>query len=287
MDKYTEEEAQTQNLMEQLPVSTEMPPHVRSKAMTIAIEANRKARAARRPRTVAWLTAGVAGLALASMFLVPKPAKAWSLVKQAVDKVTSVQLRMKISDTNGKMQDTLIAMKKDQMMVDTGEGFKMYMDREGMQFYNAEENTIVKMNLPPEAKGFMPDIASEMIKTFNLKEEMAKMEKEYGKDHIRIMPIRTENGRRVYDVIMTAPEGPEKCFMTVDAQTDLPIYIDADGGDGKDNSSMKISLRYNDDFEITPNFPKGAKIQTVDMSDMEKQGKEIENAFKSFGPKVD
>jgi hypothetical protein len=58
MDKHLDEEALTKALQE-LPMSKEMPSHVRSKALNIAIETNRKAQAARRPRTVAWLTAGI------------------------------------------------------------------------------------------------------------------------------------------------------------------------------------------------------------------------------------
>jgi len=286
MDKHLEEEALAKTL-QGLPMSEEMPSNVRAKALNIAVEANRKAQAARRPRTVAWLTAGIAVVAAAA-FMMPRPAaaKTWTLVAQAVQKITSVQMDMKVSDTKGENHKVSFAVQGGKMLIDSGEGPVIYMDREAMQVYDPKENTVTKMIMPAMAGQFLPDIAGEMVKSFDLKKEIGEMEKKYGKDHIRVMPIRQgDDGRDVYDVQMTQPDGPAQCFMTVDAASDLPIYIDVkDVKDGKGEGveSMVLNLRYNDRVQIEPNFPANAKVTTMDLGDMEAQGKAFEKAFEKM-----
>ena len=285
MDKHLEQEALMKNLMEELPMSNEMPPHVRSKAMNIAVETNRRAQARRRPRTVAWLTAGIAVLAVGA-FMVPKPAaaKTWTMVTQAVQQITSFQMDLQFK---GEQKDgperVHIAMKGDAMLIDAGKEAQVYFDKEGMQVYDAEKNTVTKMKMPVEIGAFVPMMANEITKSFSLKKEIAEMESKYGKDHIRIMPFRQLDGRRVYDVQMTDPEGQGKAFLTVDADTDLPIFIDVDGEKAGDN--VVINLRYNDNVDVTPRFPAGAKVQEIDMSNMmngEKFGKDMEDFGRSM-----
>ncbi|MBC8066042.1 MAG: hypothetical protein H7Y17_14515 [Chlorobia bacterium] len=289
MDKHLEEEALMKKLMEELPMSNEMPPNVRNKAMNIAVETNRRAQAARRPRAVAWMTAGIATFAIGAFFLMPKPAsaKAWTMVKQAVEKITSVQMDIKVKDAKEGPQIVRIAMQGDRVLIDAGEGTKLFIGGDSFQVYEAKTNTITKMTMPAGMMDFMPDVMGEVAGAFDLKKEIAEMETKYGKDHIRVMPIRTENGRNVYDVVMTDPEGPGKAFLTVDADTDLPIYIDASGMEDGNDENVEITLRYNGNAVIEPNFPKDAKIQSFDMGNLmngEMKGKDLGKAFENFNP---
>lgn len=283
MDKHLEEEALMKNLMEELPMSNEMPPHVRTKAMNIAVEANRKAQNARRPRTAAWLTAGIAIVAMGAFMAMPRPAKAWSMVAQAVQKITSVQMDLLVKEKSGKEEKVQIAVSGSEMYVSAGgEGTVMHMGKDGLQVYDKNTNTITKMKLPAEVAGFMPNITDEIMGAFDLKKEVADMEAKYGKDHIFVGKLRTgDDGRQVYDVTMTEKDGPGKAFLTVDAQTDLPVFIDASGDEGED---LKIHLRYNDNVRIQPSFPKGAKVEEIDLSSMSGMfdGKKMEEAFKGF-----
>jgi hypothetical protein len=271
-------------VMEELPMSNEMPPHVRSKAMNVAVETNRRAQARRRPRTVAWLTAGIAVLAVGA-FMMPKPAaaKTWTMVANAVQQITSFQMDLKVNGQKEGPENVHIAMKGDEVLIDAGPDAQIYFGKGEMQIYDAKSNTLTKMKVPVEVGAFMPMMANEITKSFSLKKEIAEMESKYGKDHIRILPFRQENGRRVYDVQMTEPDGPGKAFLTVDADTDLPIYIDIAGEKAEDN--VVINLRYNDNVDVTPRFPAGAKVKEIDMSNMmdgEKFGKDMEDFGRSM-----
>lgn len=284
MDKHLEEEALMKNLMEELPMSNEMPPHVRTKAMNIAVEANRKAQNARRPRTAAWLTAGIAALSIGAFMAMPRPAtaKAWTMVANAVQKITSVQMDLLVKNKDGKEEKVQIAVNGGEMMVNAGsDGAQIVFGKDGLQVYDEKTNTITKMKMPAEVSAFMPNIAEEIMGAFDLKGEIANMEAKYGRDHIKVMPIRELNGRQVYDVQMTEKDGPGKAFLTVDANTDLPIFIDASGDNGED---VVIHLRYNDNIRIQSNFPKDAKIEEIDLSKMGDlfDGKKMEEAFKGF-----
>lgn len=283
MDKHLEEEALMKKLMEELPMSNEMPPNVRSKAMNIAVETNRRAQAARRPRAVAWMTAGIATFAIGAFFLLPKPAsaKAWTMVKQAVEKITSVQMDLLVKDDKGKEEKVQIAVNGGEMYVNAGaDGALVHMGKDGLQVYDKNTNTITKMKMPAELTGFMPDMAKEIVGAFDLKKEIGEMEQKYGKDHIRIQPIRTgDDGRRVYDVQMTEKDGPGQAFLTVDADTDLPIFIDASG----DGENVVIHLRYNDNVRIQPNFPAGAKVQEIDLTKMMMSGEKLGKGMEHFG----
>ena len=151
------------------------------------------------------------------------------------------------------------------------------------------------MQLPVEISTFMPMMAEEITKSFSLKKEIAEMESKYGKDQIQILPFRQQDGRRVYDVRMTDPDGGGKAFLTVDADTDLPIFIEATGD--KPGEQLVINLRYNDAIRIQPNFPANAEIQELDMSKMmdgekvgkgmEHFGRDMEKMFEGFGKGVE
>lgn len=281
MDKHLEEDALMKKLMEELPMSNEMPPHVRTKVMNIAVESNRKAQAARRPRTAAWLTAGIAVVAMGAFMAMPRPAKAWSMVAQAVEKITSVQMDLLVKGESGKEEKVQVAVNGGEMLVNTSsEGALMYMGKDGLQVYDKSTNTITKMKMPAEVTAFMPNITDEIMGAFDLKKEIGEMETKYGRDHIKIMPFRYQDGRKVYDVQMTDPDGPGTAFLTVDAATDLPIFIDAK----EDGEDIRIHLRYNSDVRLQPNFPKGAKVEEIDMTKLGEMfdGKKMEEAFKNF-----
>lgn len=291
MDKHLEEEALMKEVLAVLPASEEMPAHVRSKALATAIEANRRRQAARRPRPMAWMSAGLAALAFGTFFLMPKQAsaKAWTMVTQAVEKITSVQMDLMVKDAKNGPERIQIALDRGEMLLNDGKN-QLYIGKDGLQVYDVKSNTVTQMKLPSEVEAFMPMAAEEIAGAFNLKKEIAEMESKYGKDHIRIMPLREQDGRQVYDVQMTEPNGSGKAFLTVDANTDLPIFIDASGSEG--DGDVVIHLRYNDRIQLKPNFPAGATIKKIDLSqlatgekmgnDMEKMGEEIEKMFEGF-----
>ncbi len=283
MDKHLEEDILMTNLMKELPMSNQMPEHVRTKALNIAVESHRKAQAARRPRAAAWFTVGIAAFAVGTLVLMPRPAKAWSMVAEAVEKITSVQMDLLVKEKSGKEEKIQIAVQGSEMMLSAGsEGTVLYIGKDSMEVYEKKSNTLTRMKMPLDVAQFMPNVSDELVGAFDLKKEIADMEKKHGKDHIRIMPIRTgEDGRQVYSVQMTEKEGPGIAFMTVDAKTDLPIFINASGDKGE---NVVIHLRYNNRGSVRPSFPADAKINEVDLGNMQHMldPQKLEKAFKDF-----
>ena len=211
-------------------------------------------------------------------------AKAWSMVTQAVEKITSVQMDMLVKDAKNGPERIQIALDRGDMMIQAGKEHSVYMGKEGLMVYDGKTNVVTQMQLPNEVQAFMPIAAEEIVGAFNFKKEIANMESKYGKDHIRIMPIRVQDGREVYDVQMTEPDGPGKAFLTIDAQTDLPIYIDASGPEHE--GDVVIHLRYNDRLQIKPAFPANAKIKKVDISQFSVNGKH-EKEMENFGEEME
>jgi hypothetical protein len=287
MSEYRDDEALIRSAMEELPMSNEMPPALKSKLANRALESKRKTQTARRPWMVGVMTAGLAVLAVGAFFLLPKPAlgKSWELIRQAVNQVQTFQLEVSTNGAQGKVEHVHIATAGGKMKIDTGESEMVYIDGNSVQVYDEKENKITKIKLPISGLAdIIPGALGEISKSFDLKKEFAKFEAEYGKDHIQIQPIRDENGRRVYDVTLNDPKGNGVVNMTVDADTDLPNYIHVQEKNGEETT---VSMRYNEAVDIQPNFPAGAKIEEVDMSKMGDIGKDMErtmgDAFKSFG----
>ncbi|MCC7229504.1 MAG: hypothetical protein IT203_03855 [Fimbriimonadaceae bacterium] len=295
MKDFREDDALIRMALEELPMSNEMPQNLKSKLTDRALNEKRKARTVRRPWLVGIMTAGLATLALGAFFILPRPAlgKTWTMIRDAVDQVRTFQMEVK-ENRDGKSELVHIAVADGRMKIDSGEQGIVYIDRNSIQIYDKDQNTVMQMVLPlTEITDAMPDVMGEISKNFDLKKELAEYEKKYGKDHIRIMPIRDRDGRSVYDVVMTDPNGLGTVNMTVDADTNLPTDIMVrENHEGKTSDTV-VTMRYNDAVVIQPNFPSNAKIQKVDLGglsklvgdskklgeDMKKMGEEMKKSF--------
>jgi len=276
-------------------MSSEMPQKLKWKLMDLATETGRKRPStARRPWVVGGLTAGFAALALGAYLLSPKPAmaKSWTLVKQAVEQVRTFQMVVH----TGKEKDVRIATADGKMRVDSDDGTIVYMDNGRIQVYDPKQNTVTRVTIPGVNLGqIIPEAVGEIASHIDLKQELAKFEKEFGSDNIKISPIYSKDGRQVYDVAMRDPKGKGEALLTVDAATDLPISINANDPSEKDGQ-VQISLRYNDRLDLEPTFPKNVKYEDVDLGnlkgmgiDTDKISKEIQegiaNGMKNMGGK--
>ncbi len=276
MTNHNDEE-RIQRLMEELPFSMQTPNEVKSKLIDSALESKAKARPVRRPIWVAGMTAGIAALALGAYMFAPKPAmsKTWGMVRQAVDKITSFRMMVTSVEGGKRTTDATITLSENGMLINADKGEIVYIDGSAMQIYDPEENTVVRMNL----SGFTKEI-QQMVKEgigaglsqLNLKDMVADMEKEYGKENIKIDPIRSENGRDVYDIHMKDPKNGSQTMLTVDAQTDLPIKIVEKSVDGGASKLEEVSIDYNGTYELKPNFPKDAKYEDFDLGELIKMG---------------
>lgn len=288
MKENLDDEMLIQKALEELPMSYEMPRELKSKVMDAALESNRRPHTARRPWMVAGLTAGVAALAFGAYIMAPKPAmaKTWTLVRQAVERITSFQMAVKMIDSP-KQEVVNIASANGKMRIDAGEGQIVYMDGQSIQVYDPKENSVLRLKFGDLNIGDqLSQISGEIATHFDLKKEFADFEKKYGKENIQILPIRNENGRPVYDVRMNDPKEGAKVFMTVDAQTDLPTHIRTQGAKDEDGD-VDISLRYNDRIDIQPNLPKGVKIEELDLTNLKEMGMDMGKMGKEFGAEME
>lgn len=271
--------------MEELPMSMQMPPEFKAKVVDAALESGRTAHRARRPLVVAGLTIGLIAVASAAIFFVPRPATtgAWALMKQAVNEITSFQMELKTA--NEKVLK--ISASGSKFAMEMGEGTVMYIDSSSMQIYDPKENSVTKMKFPAGSGADIPDIGKEMTKEFNLKDQIAELEKEYGKGKIKVQAPRTENGRQVYDILLGDAGAQGQAKMTVDSATNLPIHIWLPKKLNDPDGAVELTLRYNDPVDVTPHFPDGVKINELDLGKLkdlgEDIGKDIGKAFDGFG----
>lgn len=279
------EEERIQRLMEELPLSMQTPNEFKSKLIDSALDANKKARPVRRPLWVGAMTAGIAAVALGAYFMSPKPAaaKTWSMVRQAVEKVTS--FRLTISETvGGKRQEEAVIAFSDQGMMIQADSEIIYMDGKTMQVYDPKENTVVRMKVggfESELQKGMAEGLSEGLGALSLKDIIADVEKEYGKENIKIGPIRTENGRQVYDVYLRDPKDGTQATLTVDAGSDRPIKILNEEIEHGAKKLTEIKVEYNGKWDIKPNFPADAKYEDIDLTKMISDGMKMDSGSAS------
>lgn len=285
MPNNRNEEERIQSLMEELPLTMQTPSEFKSKLIDKALSTNTKPRAVRRPVWVAAMTCGVAAIALSAYLMSPKPAvsKTWTMVRQAVDRIQS--FRMSVSNVVGGKRETdaTITLSENGMLISADKGEIVYIDGSMMQVYDPEENTIVKMKLTGFGKEIQDAVKKgigEGLSQLNLKDMIADLEKEYGKENIKIDPIRTENGRQVYDVRMRNPKDGSHGVVTVDAETDLPIKIVDQSVENGAEKFEEVTIEYNGRYELKPNFPKDAKIEEFDLSELAKMGMNFSGGFK-------
>jgi len=282
MNENWDDEVLFKRAMEELPMSTEMPQELKSKVTDLALDSGRRPRTARRPLMVAGLTAGLAALALGVYMMAPKPAmaKSWTLVRQAVDRVNSFQMVVR---GGGKDGNVSIACADGKMRVDSGEGEMVYIDGASIQVYEKKENKVTRIKMAGLGNlgSMLPNVMGEAMSHLSLKEEIAKFEKEFGKDNIRVSAIYNKDGRQVYDVEMHDPKDGGTAALTVDASTDLPIYIHARDPREKDGD-VEISLRYNDRIDIQPNFPAGVKYEDIDLGNLKGLGVDMDQISKEI-----
>lgn len=268
----TFDEAAIQALMETLPMTPNTPENLKSKLIEIAASPSPRHRSVRRP-VFAFAFAGALTVAAVAMFLsIPATAKSWALVKKAVQGVSSMQLEIRdLADS--KQKATKVAFAPNVVLVEPGDGEIVYIANGVVQIYEPRENVVREFPMP---EGMLPNVAKEVMGEITLSKILAEHEKEFGRENIKVGPVRSWQGRRVFDVVFTKPaeakddDGDDRVNIVADEATDLPLLIETFKlRNGRLEKKSEIVARYNerlDSRSLKPKFPPNAKFEKFDIS---------------------
>lgn len=268
------DEQAIQALMESLPMSKQTPESLRSKLIDLASSPQPRHRAVRRP-VIAFAFAGaLAVAAMALMISLPSSAaaKSWAGIRKAVQSVRTMQMLIKEFD-GAKSETTKVAFTPDTILVHPNDGEIVFVSGGKVQIFEPEENVVREFPMPSE----FPNVQEIVLKEIAMSTILAEMERENGKENIKIGPIRTWQGRRVYDANFQKPDKSERGTIIVDAATDLPIFIETFKLlNGNWNKASEITAHYNaavDAKSLRPNWPAGARFEKFDLSkELQKAG---------------
>ena len=139
---------------------------------------------------------------------------------------------MTIRDLDGKEDVTRVGFGPGTILVQPGDGEEMVFISNGtVQVYQKDENKVMEFPMP--MMEMIPDIKETVLNEVSMTKMLQQYEQEYGKANIKIGPIRLLNGRRVYEAALNNPKENERVLLVADAETDLPIQIDAWKGNKK------------------------------------------------------
>lgn len=249
----------------------------------------REAKPARLPRwqirtTVA---AGLGAIALAvglTMLPAKASARTYERLLKAAEQVHSFLFTVD-SDENGKKESVRIAGLDGKVAIKSDDGALVQIGDGMVKVYDPEEKTITRIKmgnfLPVEEmmKGIQEGI-SEGLKGANLPAMLKEFEQKYGKNHIHISGVQNVDGKNIYTVELQAPDEPERVHMDVDADSDLPLFIQVEkqvDGTWKKESTIRMNFGSQvDPSMLDVEFPAGAKVKDIDIDQMMKDG------FKGF-----
>ena len=263
------EDGDLQALMENLPMSKFTPEDLKEKLYDIAASPAPRRRAVRRPALAFAFGGALVAVAVAVMVSLPATAKSWSLIKQAVQRVETME--MLIREMDGTSGTTRIGFAPGTILVQPEDGEIVYVSRGIVQIYDKSENVVREFSGP--MLDMIPDVKDEVLGAISMSKMLQDYEKEYGRQSIKIGPFRMLDGRRVYDVALNNPKENENALLVVDADTDLPVLIE---GFKAGKKTTDIRARYNGAVpaeSLKPKFPAGARFEKFDISKMIEEGK--------------
>jgi hypothetical protein len=266
-DRFDEEQA-ILALLENLPMSKFTPEELKDKLIDLAGSPAPRHRNVRRPFFAVAFGGAMVVAAIALMTSLPATAKSWELIKKAVQGVT--RMEMTVRDLGEKNEIVHIAFAPGTILVQPEGEEQVFISNGVVQVYDKEKNVVQEITLP--MGNMIPDIGKEVLGAMSMSKMLADYEREYGKQNIHVGQIRNLQGRKVYDVVLTNPKEGGHANLTVDAETDLPTFIEAfENRKGQVVKVTEIVAKYNDAVDvsaITPNFPPDAKHEKIDVSQM-------------------
>jgi hypothetical protein len=292
-----DEEGEIRAMLQKSMAGDEPPTELQRKLQLMAREASKPKRSwwTSRKAIMAFTAAAAAMVMALTMTPTQAVAKSYDSLVAAAQKVNAFQFSIDSIEPGQKREKFTVTGADGKFAIKaTGEeGIILQFDRDSLNLYDAKQNVVTKFKLGGFVDAKM--IAQQMqrgleagFKHLDLKKMLADYEKRYGKDHIRISRVRTENGRSIYDAVMEAPNDPERVRVYVDAATDLPYRIIAERrhAQGGWNVASIIDLRYGAEVDrrnFGAEIPADAKTTEVDIQGLFMGAKQSVN---SLGPLI-
>lgn len=262
----------------QLPLSSEAPQGLRNKVEFVARQRSRKSWFVPGAKWAAAAAAIAAGGFFLTTMLAPSTAQAktWDMVTAAYQDVKGMLLKINFSgnDDDGSIQ---IATKGGEwhLSIDEKGGEKMdvsYSNGELVLWDGGDTAQVMRlgMELP-----FSPeDIVKSITDELTVSKILEKGADEIGRENIRIEQPTMVDGRRVYHVYISKFDGDEegRGHMLVDADTDLPIYLEFEGSG---TERLRIDFQFDGEFDdslLRPVLPSGIKMNYMDIDSLRQMG---------------
>lgn len=279
-----------QSTLEGLPMSEQAPSDLKARLRQLALQPpTRHIRKWPSMPTFAFAGLAAAGIVIA-MTLAPTHAvaKSWTLLKQAVQDATGVQFAV-TSHSNHKEEHVTIVASHGKVAVRASDALVL-IDGGKITVYDPKKNEAQEIVLPAgiDSKMITDQVTQGLTQgmhELSLQKMISDFENKYGKDHIKISPIHSVDGRDVYEANLDSPEDGSRVQMVVDANSDLPRHIHVTGPKEEDNVDM--DLRFNDQidqsaFDMT--IPAGAKVNHMDFSKMNMDFSKADGFMKNVPP---
>jgi hypothetical protein len=285
MSKFNEEESEIQNLMEQAPSGT-TPPELMANLRLMAT-APRRAPSIWPARIAMVGLAAVAATAIV-VSMTPRTASARSFqrVVSAVDGENGFSFSMSgsgLDDKSGKFAGKFSMSGTDHSFkMHADDGTIMEMNLNQMRIYDPKKNEVLVLQLggvidmKQAAKEFSSNI-DKAVEQMDIKKMLSNMEKEYGKENVKISPLLQRFGKTMYTVDLEKPGQPDHVHIDVNADTDLPEKIEMSKvqPDGNVQQEMVIQIRFGgaavpetDHAEI----PANAKVNELNIGKLMQDG---------------
>lgn len=283
-----QEDREIQELMKEAPLSHETPSRLKYKLQAAAVGPRVRHTSPWHSRfavagiaAIVLLAVGVGtGIGLYGTPTLTAQAKTFQKVVNAMNNLDAFQLVVRAKDANNG-DEVNIAYTDGKFNLSTREGTVMRIEGTTMEVFDPKKNEIVEMNLggvvdPKMIAGQIQESMRKGIEEFDIKKMLEDMEKEYGKENVHVGPIQHKSGRSTYDIKLEKPNGPERIFMTVDADNDIPVRISVERlQNGSYTAVSDIELRFGNDIDpnlVITEFPANAKRTKIDLGKMIEQG---------------
>ena len=225
----------------------------------------------------------------AALFLWPTSASAKSF--QRVLDATNQARTFTISlDEGGGGSRKLVRLAGVDGLLDisTDGGEHAQIDKGKMSVYDPKANTLMVVKFGNSAEmGFigsgLQEGLREGIKFVDVKKMLADFKAHYGEENAKVSDTFTEDGRKVYTMDLQSPRDSSRATITVDADTSLPVRIQAVE---QSHKSVDLRIAFGGDVRIQPieeTLPKDVKRNERDFGKIMEQAGRFAGQAKAFG----
>lgn len=282
------EDRELEELLSEAPMGPDAPEALKRKLRSYVAYSR-----VRKPRT--WMPrlvivgAAAAGLCVAAMLLWPASASAKSFEKvlKATNRAKSFSISVDERDRGSRKLVKLVGA-DGVLDIHTPDGKHVQFESGKVSVYDPEEQTltVVKFGSSGEMKALAEAAQqglSEGLKRFDVKTLLAQYKAGFGEENAKVSDTYVEDGRKVYTIGLQSPRDSSRAKITVDADTDLPMRIQAHDQSGKD---VDMRIEFGVDVRIEPlenSVPKDVQRKDVDLGAVMNQAGAFGKGMERFG----